>query len=103
VALDQARNQPGKPKTQYWSVTLYDRAAHALIRDVVHASRSSQSPGLVIEPDGSVNLYFDPVGPDGHEPNWIPTSRNGDFEVLFGFYGPKPPLYDKTWQLPDVL
>jgi hypothetical protein len=93
---------PDVPISQYWSVTLYDRATHALIRDVSHASRSSQSPGLVTEPDGTVNLYFGPVAPDGHESNWIPTGVKGDFEELFRFYGPKPPLYDKTWQLPDV-
>ena len=45
---------PDVPITQYWSATLYDRVTHALIRDVSHASRSSQFRGLVTEPDGSV-------------------------------------------------
>jgi hypothetical protein len=22
--------------------------------------------------------------------------------VLFRFYGPQPPLFNKTWQLPDI-
>jgi hypothetical protein len=56
---------PDVPFTQYWSATLYDRVTHALIRDVSHASRSSQSRGLVTEPDGSVNLHFGPVAPNG--------------------------------------
>lgn len=93
---------PDAPVTQYWSVTVYDRATHALIREMPHASRSSQSPGLVVEADGSVSIYFGPQPPEGHESNWIPTSREGDFEMLFRFYGPKPPLYDRSWKLPDV-
>jgi hypothetical protein len=33
---------------------------------------------------------------------WIPTSADGGFEVLFRFYGPEKPLFDKTWRLPDI-
>jgi hypothetical protein len=84
-------------------MTASDRATHALIRGMSHASRSSQSPGLRTDADGSVSLYLGPESPAGHEPNWIPTSRDGDFEVLLRIYGPKPPRYDKTWKLLDVL
>jgi hypothetical protein len=90
------------PVTQYWSATVYDRATHALIRNQETVSRSSQSPGLRKNADGSVDIYFGPKAPVGKEPNWVPTSRSGKFEVLFRFYGPKKPLFDKTWQLPDI-
>jgi hypothetical protein len=26
----------------------------------------------------------------------------GQFEMLFRFYGPEKPLFDKTWKLPDI-
>ena len=90
------------PVKQYWSATVYDRATHALVRDVSRPSRSSQSPGLLKESDGSVNVYFGPKAPAGKEPNWVPTNANGKFEVLFRFYGPTKPLFDKTWKLPDI-
>ena len=90
------------PVRQYWSAVLYDRATHALIRDVPHASRSSQTPGLRKRADGSVELYFAPVAPPGLETNWIPTSVGGRFEVLFRLYGPEKPLFDKSWTLPDI-
>jgi hypothetical protein len=90
------------PVTQYWSATVYDRATHALIRDQKTVSRSSQSPGLQRNADGSVDVYFGPKAPVGKEPNWVPTSPSGKFEVLFRFYGPEKPLFDKTWQLPDI-
>jgi hypothetical protein len=90
------------PVTQYWSATVYDRATHALIRDQKTVSRSSQHPGLQRNADGSVDVYFGPNAPVGKEPNWVPTNPNGRFEVLFRFYGPEKPLFDKTWVLPDI-
>jgi hypothetical protein len=90
------------PVRQYWSATVYDRATHALIRNARWPSRSSQTPGLQKNADGSVDVYFGPKAPAGKESNWIPTSTDGGFEVLFRFYGPEKPLFDKTWKLPDI-
>ncbi|MBX3417228.1 MAG: DUF1254 domain-containing protein [Pirellulaceae bacterium] len=90
------------PVRQYWSATLYDRESHALIREMSHAARSSQSPGLQVNADGSVDLYFGPQAPAGKEANWTPTDSKGEFEVLFRFYGPLPALFDKSWKLPDI-
>jgi hypothetical protein len=96
-------NVPAKaPVRQYWSATLYDRDTHALIRKMSHAARSSQSQGLQVNKDGSVDLYFGPRAPAGKESNWTPTDSGRGFEILFRFYGPLPSLFDKTWVLPDV-
>ncbi|MET0475072.1 MAG: DUF1254 domain-containing protein [Mycobacterium sp.] len=90
------------PVSMYWSATAYNRATHTLIRDVPWASRSSHTPELSTDADGSVELVFGPIAPDGKTGNWIPTRSGEQFEVLFRFYGPTPPLFDKTWQLPDI-
>jgi hypothetical protein len=90
------------PVSQYWSATVYNRATHALIRDMSRAGRSSQSPGMQTNADGSVDIYFGPTAPAGKESNWVPTSASGAFEVLFRFYGPQKPVFDKSWQLPDI-
>jgi hypothetical protein len=90
------------PVKQYWSATVYDRATHALIRDTTRSGRSSQSPGLQTTANGSVDIYFGPTAPAGKESNWVPTKPDGHFEVLFRFYGPEKPVFDKTWQLPDI-
>jgi hypothetical protein len=90
------------PVRQYWSATVYDRATHTLVRDQKTVSRSSQSPGLQKNADGSVDVYFGPKPPAGKEPNWVPTDPSAKFEVLFRFYGPEKPLFDKTWTLPDI-
>ena len=90
------------PVTLYWSATIYDRATHALIRDTKWSSRSSHTPGLQKNGDGSVDVYFGPKAPAGKESNWVPTKSDSGFEVLFRFYGPEKPLFDKTWKLPDI-
>lgn len=106
-ALDGAAtyrlNVPANPPVNlYWSATIYNRATHAFIRDMSRSSRSSQNVGLQKNADGSVDVYFGLKAPDGKETNWVPTSPSGKFEVLFRFYGPTKPLFDKTWKLPDI-
>jgi hypothetical protein len=97
------RVPPKVPVQQYWSVTVYDRATHGLVRDMTRGSRSSQSPGLQINGDASTDIYFGPAAPLSKDSNWVPTSPNGEFEVLFRFYGPEKSLFDKkTWRLPDI-
>jgi len=82
---------PNASVSQYWSATLYDRATHGFIRNVSHAGRSSQSPDLQKNADGSVDIYFGPQAPEGKSTNWVPTEAKGGFEVLFRFYGPQQP------------
>jgi len=71
------------PVRQYWSVTLYDFATHAFIREMDRQSCSSLSPGLMANPDGSVDVYFGPTAPEGKSSNWVPTSGAQRFEALF--------------------
>jgi hypothetical protein len=90
------------PVTQYWSMTVYNRATHAFIQNARWVGRSSQTPGLQKNADGSVDIFFGPTPPSAGESNWVPTDPKGRFEVLARFYGPKKPLFDKTWQLTDI-
>src|SRR5215467_10416011 len=60
------------PVTQYWSMTLYNHDTHAFIRNSRWVGRSSQTPGLQKNVDGSVDIYFGPTSTSG-ESNWVPT------------------------------
>jgi hypothetical protein len=93
---------PNAPVKLYWSATAYDRATHALIRNTRWSSRSSQTPDLQKNPDGSATLYFGPHAPPDKESNWVPTNAKGEFEVLFRLYGPEKAFFDKRWVLPDI-
>jgi hypothetical protein len=81
---------------------VYDRSTHAFIRNLQSSTCSSQQSGLKKNSDGSVDIYFSPKVPLGDGSNWIPTDPKGAFEVMFRFYGPEKPLFDKNWKLPDI-
>jgi len=51
--------------------------------------------------DGSWDIYFGPVAPEGMESNFIPTGGE-DFFLIFRLYGPESKDFFKTWMLGDV-
>ncbi len=93
---------PNVPIDQYWSVTVYDRQTHALVRNMSRASRASNSTDVKKNPDGSIDIYFGPKAPVGKESNWVPTDPEREFELMFRAYGPKKEFFEKQWSLPDV-
>ncbi|MFJ4478785.1 DUF1214 domain-containing protein [Streptomyces xanthochromogenes] len=90
------------PVSQYWSLTVYSSDTHTLLKNATRLSRSSLNPDLVTNQDGTVDLYFGPQAPAGHESNWLPTFTDTGFEVMFRLYGPQDAYTDKTWSLPDL-
>ncbi|WP_420995269.1 DUF1254 domain-containing protein [Cupriavidus sp. 30B13] len=96
------RVPPKVPVHQYWSATAYDFSTHGLIRNVPWGSRSSLTPGLQTNSDGSTDLFFGPRAPAGKQSNWVPTRAGERFETVFRFYGPDRPIFEKTWVLPDL-
>jgi hypothetical protein len=90
------------PVKQYWSATAYDGGTHALIRKMSRSSLASNADRAQKNADGSVDIYFGPIAPAGKESNWVPTDPARGFELLFRFYGPECPLFQKTWKLPDI-
>jgi hypothetical protein len=52
--------------------------------------------------DGSYDLYMGPEPPKGQEGNWIKTNAGEGFFVIFRFYGPTEPYFDKSYQLPNI-
>lgn len=94
---------PANPPVKlYWSVTVYDGETHALIRSARWSSRSSNTPDLTKNADGSVDVFFGPKPPPSGESNWIPTTAGRRFEVLARFYGPEKSFSEKKWRLTDI-
>ena len=90
------------PVRDFWAVTAYDLETASYIRDVEKGSIDSNLPDLGKNTDGSVDIYFGPTAPSGKEANWLPTNPDRRFFLLFRFYGPKPGVYDGSFELNDI-
>lgn len=88
---------PNVPIKQFWSVTLYDIETRCLIQNKEQIADRSSRMDLVINADGSVDLYFGPTAPKGMEKNWIPTVPGKAWFTYLRFYGAQEPLFDKSW------
>ena len=69
-------------------------SSHARLADI-HAD-------VVKNEDGTVDIYFGPTAPEGHESNWLPTDPDRRFFLLARFYGPEPSLLDSSFELNDM-
>ena len=99
LSPDRASRRPRKPLLVSHCVRRRHTHAHpqyTLVQPLIEYTRTPE------ERDGSVDLFFGSTPPDGKESNWVPTSADGGFEVLFRFYGPEKPLFQKAWVLPDI-
>jgi len=93
---------PNVPVKQFWSVTLYDIETRCLIQNKEQIADRSSRMDLVMNADGSVDLYFGPNAPKGMEKNWIPTVPGKAWFTYVRFYGPLEPFFDASWALPDI-
>ena len=89
------------PAAQFWSVAVYDNATRSLIDNGEPNSTRNSFMDLQKNADGSVDLYFGPTPPRGHEGNWVRTLPGKGFFLYFRFYGPLQAYYDKTWRPGD--
>ena len=96
------RVPPGVPVSQFWSLVVYGGDTHGLIRDSDSYSVTSQTPGLVVSDDGSVDVHLAAEAAPGQEANTIPTRNSDRFELMLRFYGVAPGVMSKEWSLPDV-
>ncbi len=88
------------PVKRFWAVTAYDPLSRSLLDSGGNITVSSTRDPEV-NSDGSVDIYFGPKAPVGHERNWIKTDPDKGFFVVFRFYGPLKGYIEKSWVLND--
>ncbi len=93
---------PKVPAGDFWSVVAYDLETAAWIRDMPKVGIDSNRPDLAKNEDGSVDIFFGPSAPEGKEANWIPTTADRRFFLLFRFYGPELAAFDGSFKLNDI-
>jgi hypothetical protein len=94
---------PKAPAKNFWSFVVYDPQTRSELQtDAQFPSLSSQSPGIAVNNDGSVDVYFGPTAPTGSEKNWIQTVPGKGWNVIMRLYGPLEPWFDKTWRPGEI-
>jgi hypothetical protein len=94
---------PHIPAKDFWSVIVHDPQTRSQLQtDQRFPSLSSQTAGLVINADTSVDVYFGPQAPLGKEANWVQTISGKGWFVALRLYGPLEPWFDQTWRPGEI-
>jgi hypothetical protein len=90
---------PNIPARDFWSFVVYDNQSRSMLQtDQQFPSIGSNKKGIVVNPDSSVDVWFGPTAPKGHEANWVQTVPGKGWNVLLRLYGPGESWFDKTWK-----
>ncbi|MFO1035980.1 MAG: DUF1254 domain-containing protein [Geminicoccaceae bacterium] len=95
---------PNIPVKTFWSVIVYDAQTRSMVQtDQRFPSVSSQNKAVQSNPDGSVDVYFGPKAPAGHESNWVQTVPRTSWFTILRLYGPLEPWFEKAWRPDDIV
>lgn len=90
------------PAKLFWSVTVYDAETRSQIQtDQSNAALRSMVELKNVSSGSTIDLYFGPTAPPGHEAQWIKTIRRKGWFAYFRLYGPQPPAFDGRWKPGD--
>ena len=90
---------PKIPAKDFWSFTLYDNQTRSMLQtDQQFPSVGSQTKGLQVNDDKSVDVWIGPTAPVGQENNWLQTIPAKGWNTILRLYGPLEPWFDKTWK-----
>jgi hypothetical protein len=90
------------PAKLFWSLTIYDPDTRSeIVTDQGKAALRSLFELKGKGGSGSLDLYFGPKAPAGHEGEWIQTIPGKGWFTYFRIYGPEAAAFDGSWKPAD--
>jgi hypothetical protein len=87
------------PAKDFWSVVIYDPQTRSELQtSQPFPSKNNKRDPIVVNADGSVDLYFGPAAPAGKDKNWTQTVPGKGWFAILRLYGPLETWFDKTWR-----
>jgi hypothetical protein len=94
---------PNIPAEEFWSFTAYDNQTRSMLQtDQQFPAVGSLTKGLLVNADGSVDVYFGPKAPVGKENNWVQTIPGKGWSTLLRLYSPLEPWFNKSWRPGEI-
>jgi hypothetical protein len=91
------------PAEKFVSVVVYDPQTRSELQtDQPLPSKNTSRDELVVNADGSIDLYFGPEAPAGKEANWIQTVPGKGWFCLLRLYSPTEAWFEQTWRPGDI-
>ena len=98
-------NIPGDaPALKFWSMCVYDPQTRSMLQTTqpYPSKQSQRDTNMIVNEDGSVDLYYGPDAPEGMEANWTQTVPGKGWFVVLRLYSPTEPWYDKSWRPGEI-
>ena len=93
----------GMPPCNFWSVIVYDNASGLMIKtDQSWPSVYSSYKKLLVNQDGSADVWFGPIAPSGKENNWIKTIPGKEWNMVLRIYEPFEQEINATWKPGEI-
>jgi hypothetical protein len=89
------------PNDAFWSLTATDTVGYMVSGPTGRSSVDSHS-GLVMQPDGSVEILLRSDAPSGPAQNWLPIP-DGRFKLWLRAYLPGTTILNGTYDVPPVV
>jgi hypothetical protein len=90
------------PVDAFWSVTLYDKDGFPVPNDIKRQALGDRDE-MKYGDDGSLEIYVQATSPGkDKEPNWLPATKSGPFNLTLRLYGPRREVLTGKWVPPGV-
>jgi hypothetical protein len=89
------------PVDAFWSLTAYSPTMSLIENPIMRYAIKGGMPGLMHEPDGSLEIRIQHQQPTQGLTNWLPVPE-GPFRLVLRTYQPRPEILNQNYKLPPI-